>query len=759
MLPPNPSQPTPPSKDASGALVPQPAAAGPPPARVPQRANGNTTGAQPPAALSSRPHLLGLLVALRRRWPLAVGLGLLCAAVVGGAVWYFLPSNYTVRTLLRTSAVQPKLVFETPEGRADFQNYQRSQMALIRTRLVLTAALRDSKVAELRMVKSQPEPEVWLEKHLQADYSVAPEVFRIALSGDDPEELKKLVTAVREAYLKEIADKEDQQRFGRLEKLKELYEKWDGQLQDKQKKLKEMAEGLGSLDPKTLELKQQFALAQLNTLQTELLGLQSQLRKAKVAVASQQDKEKAVKKGAIPEAVLEEYVKNDKLVLQYTAQVNQLNQNLAEIRDRTEKGEKDPAYTRALAAIETARKALAARQKALRPEVTERFREQVRLKFLADMAFHEEQLGQLKKLEQDLAKEVQSRVQDLQALKRTTIDVTWLRAEVALVEDVARTIGKQKLALEVETAAPGRVWPKPLEEAIVISAPSEAKRVSSAALAGAGTLGLVLFGIAWLEFRARRVNSVDEVVRGLGMRLVGTLPLLSQSGMGGTNRAHDVYRRARFTESLNTVRTTLLHTARQDSLRVIMVTSALPGEGKSLVSCHLAASLARAGYKTLLVDGDLRRPAVHKLFDLEPRPGLSELLRGEAGIDDAIRGGPVDGLAVLPAGQRDERTFKALAQGAAGPLWEQFKATYDFIVVDSPPVLAVADSLLIGQHADGVVFSVLRDVSRLPSIYAAYERLAMLNIRILGAVVNGAECPLYGSSYGYAYESPPATTS
>src|SRR5262249_47327868 len=131
------------------------------------------------------------------------------------------------------------------------------------------------------------------------------------------------------------------------------------------------------------------------------------------------------------------------------------------------------------------------------------------------------------------------------------------------------------------------------------------------------------------------------------------------------------------------------------------------------------------------------------------RPGLSEVLRGEVVLTDAVRPGPVENLAVLPAGQRDERTLQALARGRAGAVWDELKETYEFIVIDSPPVLPVADALLIGQQADGVVFSVLQEVSRLPSIYAAYERLTMLNIRILGAVVNGSEAPLYGSAYVY----------
>src|SRR5205823_6858348 len=98
---------------------------------------------------------------------------------------------------------------------------------------------------------------------------------------------------------------------------------------------------------------------------------------------------------------------------------------------------------------------------------------------------------------------------------------------------------------------------------------------------------------------------------------------------------------------------------------------------------------------------------------------------------------------VITAGRSDSRAVQALARERIGELLQQLKEGYDFVIIDSAPVLPVADSQLIGQHVDGVVLSVMREVSRLPTVYAAYERLALLRIRILGAVVNG----LAASSY------------
>jgi Mrp family chromosome partitioning ATPase len=101
----------------------------------------------------------------------------------------------------------------------------------------------------------------------------------------------------------------------------------------------------------------------------------------------------------------------------------------------------------------------------------------------------------------------------------------------------------------------------------------------------------------------------------------------------------------------------------------------------------------------------------------------------------------------MPAGQCSLPTLQALAQDDPQPIFDQLRQRYDFIIVDSSPVLPVADSLLLGQYADALLFSILNNVSRLPKVYAAYQRLAMLGIRMLGAVMSGASNDVYGSDY------------
>ena len=194
-------------------------------------------------------------------------------------------------------------------------------------------------------------------------------------------------------------------------------------------------------------------------------------------------------------------------------------------------------------------------------------------------------------------------------------------------------------------------------------------------------------------------------------------------------------------ESANALRTVLLQAGRNDGVRIVMVTSAGTGEGKTSLACQLAASLGRSGRRTLLIDSDLRNPAVHTQFNVSLTPGFAEALRGEIDPDDAIKTTAVANLSLLPAGQCDLAAIQGLAQDEVQTLFYHLKEEYEFVILDVSPVLPVADALVIGQYADAVLFSVLRDVSKLPQIYEAQQRLAALGIRMLGAVVSGEKAP------------------
>ena len=153
-----------------------------------------------------------------------------------------------------------------------------------------------------------------------------------------------------------------------------------------------------------------------------------------------------------------------------------------------------------------------------------------------------------------------------------------------------------------------------------------------------------------------------------------------------------------------------------------------------------------AGTLSELVMENGQAPSAHALFGVPAAPGLCEVLRGEAAAADAVRPTALPGLSVLPAGEWDLVARQALVGHRWKAIKEELEAGYDFVVVDSGPVLLVSDSLLMARDADGVLLSVLLDVSRVASVEETRDRLKTVGANVLGVVVNGVVTPSYRSA-------------
>jgi capsular exopolysaccharide synthesis family protein len=780
-----------------------------------------------PAALSKTPTLTGLLQALRRRWLLAISLGILLAPAVAVTVWVLRPITFTARTLLHVNSVPEQIVFSIPENRGDFGNYQRVQVALVKSRLVLNSALNDPTVQDLHVVKQLEDQLAWLEREIQADFNIAPEILKISMTGENTETLRLLVDAVRKAYLDEIVLKETKLRRNRLEKLRDYNDRYDEQLRGKRDLLKKLQLAAGSSDPRVMASRQDLNQKYVSALENELLKTKSLKNsalfelKAKFSSSAEStqsgdtkkdnrksdnqapssveptqpgdtkkdnpksddqanfsavepklpgDAEKGNAKSGpqvpsipekaepitIPDVLIEAEIQKDAVVKRYLQEVAQIELDLANYRQRAQQPENEHGYKKLTQTVEAARAALAKRREQIRPVIVEQLQAKARDdRNLLNLTLLDK-VGFYTKVEKELEDEIARRAKTIDKLNLDVVNVQFLTDEIAQVDNVNKEVARQRTALDIEIQAPPRVGT--LEVAFIVPAQTESSRLRLAGGAGLGTFAAVLLGVAMLEFRRRKVNDVDEVVQGLKMKLVGSLPLVPRRAlMGRSSAATNNMWQQRLTESVDAIRTTLLNAARFEGLRRVMVTSAVGGEGKTLLCCHLAVSLARAGYKTLLIDGDLRRPSVHKVFNLALGRGFSELLRGEADLATVANVGPLDCLHVVTAGQSDSAAIQNLAREHVSDVLQRIDSSYEFVIVDSAPVLPVADAQLIGQHVDGVVLSVMREVSRLPAVYAAYERLSLLRVRILGAVVNGVQSGIYqGSYYGYGSYARPA---
>jgi capsular exopolysaccharide synthesis family protein len=204
-----------------------------------------------------------------------------------------------------------------------------------------------------------------------------------------------------------------------------------------------------------------------------------------------------------------------------------------------------------------------------------------------------------------------------------------------------------------------------------------------------------------------------------------------------------------FEEAVRTIRNTILLSDFEGRLRSIVVTSAAAGEGKSTLAAHLAIANADRGKKTLLVDGDLRRPSMHSKFGLTPREGLSNVLTGELAWRDVIL--PVDGrpnLSLLPAGLGSHRAADLIGPRLA-TLLDEFAKEFDMVILDSPPLLGFAECLQMATAADGVLIISRAGETKRRAVAEVIAVLDRLRANIVGVVLNQVGQDTFADSYSY----------
>ncbi len=205
-------------------------------------------------------------------------------------------------------------------------------------------------------------------------------------------------------------------------------------------------------------------------------------------------------------------------------------------------------------------------------------------------------------------------------------------------------------------------------------------------------------------------------------------------------------------EEFRTLRSKLYQMRGNQSLRKVLVSSALPGEGKSFVAANLAQVIVRqSGRKALLVDGDLRWSRLHDYLGAPASPGLTEYLRGQASEFEAIQRGPLDNLYFLSGGGKAQQPAELIGNGRLKSLLDKVATTFDWIIVDSPPVVPVSDAAVLADMCDGVLMVVQAEVT--PLEMAQKARQEFHNKPLLGVVLNQVEAKRSHGSYYYYYGS------
>jgi succinoglycan biosynthesis transport protein ExoP len=351
--------------------------------------------------------------------------------------------------------------------------------------------------------------------------------------------------------------------------------------------------------------------------------------------------------------------------------------------------------------------------------------------------------------EKTLAAALESQKTDALALNRSGIEYGVLSREAESNKQIYQSLMQRTK----ETTISGELKTsniRVVDAAEIPRSPVAPKKTTNLLLAifgGAlGACGLAFF----IEYLDNKIKSPDEIKNFLGVPFLGLVPNVPQSDTDNSSVAAGDGIPVQLAESFRTVRTNVLFSVPEDGHKSVLVTSTAPSEGKSLIASNLAIALAQAGNRTVIIDCDMRKPRIHEIFGQKQEPGLSSLIVGNAKGADTVLKTRVPNLWIMPAGPHPPNPAELLGSPRFRDVLASMTTHFDWVILDSPPVMAVTDATLLSNLAGGVLFVIGSERISRHAAREALEQLASAKGTILGAVLNRADInrnPYYYSHY------------
>ncbi len=722
------------------------------PVNAVERGNGEWSNApalmQP--AVPAAPDLTVYLHALRRHWLMGAGIGFLCAAILGPVVWFGLGARYTASALLRMAMQEKVIAFSMdPTDKDRFEIYKSTQQQLVTSRFVIVAALRNPLVAQLPVIRREQDkrdPVMWLQKQISVGFPGKAELMEVSLTSDDAETAAILVREVVEAYLREVVNTELDQKRQRLSELDRAFGEKEQEIRSRRETLKKLASELGTSATEALTLKQKLLLEELSLDRQDMIRLQAELRRTRGDLAAQKAILKSVETVDITDADVESVMQSDPIGRELFMELGWKRLDQLYMDNAVVKGASSLYVDRYQQALKTLQESYNTRK----AELVEVVRQKRRTLIQMEVRKLEGTVGILADQERALQEHVNAKQAAAEKFGVSTVDMEMLLADIHNAETVLNAVASERDKLKVENRSTPRI--QLLIPAQKPDMPSNGStRLAITVISMLMGLSIPSIILVFWDASAKHINTSADVSKGLRLSVLGSVPLIPARvlrRLGSPSKRCHTWQ-VRLTESVDGIAARVLRKAETEQCRVIMVSSAAGGEGKTTLATQLALSLARAGRRTVLVDFDLRRPAFDEVFGLPLEPGVCEVLRQESDVSALVHQVATNNLAVVTAGRWDRNALASLSNGAAAAMFKKLREDYDFVVVDASPVLPVADARFVSQHVDAVVLSVFRDVSKAPKIQAACEILAAFGVHTVEAVVTAPNENMYGKDMRY----------
>ena len=326
--------------------------------------------------------------------------------------------------------------------------------------------------------------------------------------------------------------------------------------------------------------------------------------------------------------------------------------------------------------------------------------------------------------------------------------------ELERTAEASRTLYESYLSRYKETSTQGGIEQsdaRVVSNAAIPTGQSSPKVPLNLALGLILALGAGAGAVVLAEMFDAGLATAEDVEQRLEVSYLGAIPLLSSVAEGRAGSPIDYVvdkPLSSFAEAFRNLRASVIYSRLGESVNVVAVTSALPGEGKTTTSVCLARSAALQGHRVIVVDCDLRRRSVNRLMGKDPSAGLIEVLAGEASLDQVIATDPATGMRLLPLANTSVTAKDVFGSPAMDRLLEELRRTYDLVVLDTAPVLPVADTRVLAPKADAVVFLARWRKTPQHAIEAAFRQLLGTGAHLGGVALTQVDMKQQ-SKYGY----------
>ncbi|TWT56248.1 polysaccharide biosynthesis tyrosine autokinase [Allorhodopirellula solitaria] len=736
-------------------------------------------------------------VTFRRCWPWAVPVGAALAGIAAFVVMQGFVPEYRASYLLESN--EDYVVFKGVMPQVE--NLARTEKSLFQNSIVLDPVLADPTLRSAPSLSDPNSAEGKLRKNLSISSGGTDSRLVVSYTDTDREAAAMVCNAIVDSYLRQ-RDSFDDTRVNNLERwLEPEIQRWEQEVDERQKRVAALSQKtLGyapgqSVDRNDSEAHMSRVAAlrsQIGDLKIELalfdaiveaplpLDSDESLAAATPAIAPTEIQKQVIRERDIENGIdADAKVRAAKAVVnRYTSIIldievkdmvrisrdyyNDMKKNLEDARDKLQ-DERDLARTRV--------------EEELQRVVDEDYRQR---KAVAErtLAWQEEQ----QKKQQDLSKQERKRAQErsqkafakereksrkamvakldvlqtqyneererLEQYGGMTAELRFANDELVVASGVLTKLRGRVAAIRTERRQDGAV--RTLAAATPPKAPVESKPYKKLVMASAGAFVIpFLLGLLW-EFKVQRLTDAESHDKtGLLAPVVGEVSRLPAGS--GSRKARRV-----FEESIDSLRANLFLSVDTRHTRSIAVVSSMSGEGKSSVASQLALSMAKStGETVLLVDGDLRRPDQHEIFGLEMGPGLTGVLSDKSTLDDAVDKSLGSLIHVLPAGPLSASPHRLISPKKFETFVKEALEVYQYVVIDTAPVLAAGESLAIASAVDSTLICVMRDVSLKENVVRTTRRLEAAGACVAGTVFSGVSARQYGYRYGnYHYALP-----